>query len=341
MTKKNLIHVIGALLILGTFPEDIFAADYIPPTAKITIQVLDENQRPIEGANVTISFRNRRTEMYEFAKGLTDKQGLYSAEGAARSGPLNCEITKEGYYEGGTPTPFFRDVENERWLPWNATCTAVLRKIGNPVSVYARSGWITVPQLNKPCGYDLIAGDWVAPWGKGTVGDFIFTAHCEYTNFAHFGVLMDLSFSNPADGIQVTVLPKKYAHSWFEWPREAPEEGYQPTWHSELVMPDIGYRDMTFNESVTHRKGYRGTDIIAEKFYFRIRTVMKDGKIVSALYGKLAEGFQISKNSDGKACLIHLRYYLNPVSLDRNMEFDPNKNLLRKLGRDDDPIRTP
>ena len=31
-----------------------------------------------------------------------------------------------------------------------------------------------IPVTNTPCGYDLMVGDWVVPYGKGKIGDFVF-----------------------------------------------------------------------------------------------------------------------------------------------------------------------
>ena len=46
--------------------------------------------------------------------------------------------------------------------------------------MYARKlGFVTqpleVPQKNQPVGFDLAAGDWVAPYGKGSTPDMVFT----------------------------------------------------------------------------------------------------------------------------------------------------------------------
>jgi hypothetical protein len=34
---------------------------------------------------------------------------------------------------------------------------------------------LRIPKFNKPIGYDLEKGDWVSPYGKGLINDFIFT----------------------------------------------------------------------------------------------------------------------------------------------------------------------
>ena len=46
--------------------------------------------------------------------------------------------------------------------------------------MYARKlGFATelleLPQKNQPIGFDFVAGDWVAPYGKGSTSDLVFT----------------------------------------------------------------------------------------------------------------------------------------------------------------------
>lgn len=77
-------------------------------------------------------------------------------------------------------------------------------------------------------------------------------------------------------------------------------------------------------------------DVENQKFYFRVRTVEKDGKIISALYGKLAAGFEMRIPNQQEVKIV-LKYYLNPTPLDRNMEFDVKQNLFNNLKFDEQP----
>jgi len=55
-------------------------------------------------------------------------------------------------------------------------------------------------------------------------------------------------------------------------------------------------------------------------YYFRVRTKVDDrGNIVSAHYGKIYGDF------------MQFKYYLNPTINDRNVEFDPEQNLMKNL----------
>ena len=103
-------------------------------------------------------------------------------------------------------------------------------------------------------------------------------------------------------------------------PHEAPLSGYQTNWVSHAGQrPDTGYF------------GPLGSDDTINYFY-RVRTVLdENGKIKETYYGKVHRNFRVrsSLREDPK---IIFTYYLNPTPNDRNIEFDPDKNLFG--GRD-------
>lgn len=303
---------------LGLFGQ---TNDWTFPQARVVVHVIDEEGKPVPGVRTRLGFTGP-TNVNDIvpAEGITDTNGVFTGQGFS-NGILGGNLEKDRYYPAAPNIPHFLEGQADRWQPWNATYTTVLRKIEKPVAMYARSGWIRIPAISKPCGYDLEASDWVAPYGKGKVSDFIFTLRFAYTNFNQYDVALDLSFTNPLDGIQETQLPKEYAQSRFIWPRQAPTSGYTNAWRVELGAP---------------HKLHPIEDDEAQKFFFRVRTKEKDGKIVSALYGKLAEGFQLAP-IDAKTCNVRLTYYLNPTPLDRNLEFDLQKNLLKDLNDEEAP----
>ena len=74
-------------------------------------------------------------------------------------------------------------------------------------------------------------------------------------------------------------------------------------------------------------------------YFFRVRTVKKDNKIVSTNYGKIDRDIDFDIiNSD--TALLFFTYYLNPTPNDRNMEFDPKRNLLKGL-KDAETVTNP
>ncbi len=57
---------------------------------------------------------------------------------------------------------------------------------------------------------------------------------------------------------------------------------------------------------------------------------------MSALYGKMKGGFYISPDASNHG-FIEFTYYLNPTPLDRNMEWDPKRNLFTGLSFEETP----
>jgi hypothetical protein len=175
--------------------------------------------------------------------------------------------------------------------------------------MYAKSLNTHVPAVDKAVGFDLEAGDWVAPFGTGTRSDMIFTAHFDKQPEGEPDLTLTLSFPNSGDGIEEFRVPETRFPgdgSLLRSSEEAPADGYQPTWiqtdNRKSGTPTRTNRDMNRN------------------YYFRVRTVLdKQGNVKSALYGKIYGDF------------MHFTYYLNPTPNDRNMEFDPQQNLLKGL----------
>ena len=85
-------------------------------------------------------------------------------------------------------------------------------------------------------------------------------------------------------------------------------------------------RKTTFDSSKDREQGY----------FFRVRTVEENGRIISANYGKITGDIGIEPRSN-KTCLIFFTYYYNPTSLDQNLEWDPRRNLLQGLNREQTP----
>ena len=66
-----------------------------------------------------------------------------------------------------------------------------------------------------------------------------------------------------------------------------------------------------------------------ENYFFRVRTKEDaQGNIVSALYGKIYGEFN---NGSGIGDKVSYTYYLNSEPNSLNMEFDPSRNLFKKL----------
>ena len=193
--------------------------------------------------------------------------------------------------------------------------------------MYARKvEMLRVPVVGQPVGFDLVASDWVAPHGKGSVSDLIFTLQKTFVDVEKpFEASLTITFANEDDGIQPTIAAP-HVGSELRLPRLAPEAGYE----SKLVKS-------------TSRAAANQMIVPANKedlnYFFRVRTVKKDKKIVSTNYGKIDRDIDFDIiNSD--TALLFFTYYLNPTPNDRNMEFDPKRNLLKGL-KDAETVTNP
>ncbi len=285
---------------------------------RFTVHVVDESGKPISAAHASIMFNQDAVSLGKNIelKEITDDNGNFTGEGYSEYGlPVFRQLlSKDGYYNSGVMLPNFANPVDGKWQPWNGVYTTIMRRIGNPIPLYARRIEVQIPSNTQPCGFDLLEADWVAPFGKGKISDFVVTiTNLQYRNSNDFDVAAKVSFSNADDGIQEIQLPKEFTNSVFKWPRLAPENGYQSKFdahHLWLNLPTgSGKLIETSNES--------------QAYFFRVRTSIQNGKILSALYGKIQGGIFIGVN-DAKACAIGFSYYLNPTSLDRNLEFRSN-----------------
>lgn len=252
--------------------------------------------------NFVREYARTESERVGASKGISDINGFVTLEGKTVEASIGYGAEKDGYYKVMGARYMFTSTGYLRLLPWNPTIEVVLKRIKKAVPMYARrlSGGLSL--LNEPFGYDLKAGDWVSPHGKGEIADIIFVSKLTENGDRVYDWTMKLTFSNPGDGIQRFKPDPSFMR--LRSPYEAPEEGYVSEWNLQRtrrgpqVMEETNYDE-------------------AGGYFFRVRTVLdKEGKVVKALYGKIYGDF------------FNMVHYLNPDGT-RNMEYDPKRNLLK------------
>ncbi len=276
-----------------------------------TIKVVDESGVPVGGADVAAGYFVAPPPGESIAKesidGLTDSNGLFIASHRDRSITLGFRAHKEGYYVTHVDYPL--GMPNEyNVAKWNPSFTLVLKKITEPIPMYAKKILGGPPVQNQPVGYDLMAGDWVAPQGKGQHSDIIFTQTLSGKPPYDYELKLTVSFPNPGDGIQEFNVPQGLnPGSGLKSPRLAPLNGYQAQIVREARNhPGEEAKHSDYNEN--------------RNYFFRVQTFLdQNGNVKSPLYGKIYGDF------------VQFSYYLNPTPNSRNMEFDPKQNLLKRL----------
>jgi hypothetical protein len=297
------------ILLAVILPAFVFAL----PTAKYTLKVVSETGEPIEGADVRVTFSKPKSNTWGSnpygKKGLTDKDGIFVDEGETEQFGTYGAV-KEGYYD---TSHWYRGLKSisgvlgfRRWEPWNPTLEVVLKEIKNPIAMYAdRVEWIKSPRLDDFVGYDLIMRDWIAPYGKGLTGDFLMKISSRVTAYDDYTMALELKFSNQLDGIQSFQVESERG-SELRSDHEAPERSYVSVFHN--------------NQDSVPGKPIKSQYEKEKNYYFRIRC-QKDED--SCLFGKIYGGIELG---DG---IVHFKYYLNPNPGDRNVEFDPKRNLFK------------
>lgn len=309
------------------------------PTAKITIKVIDEQVNPVEGARVGIGFRvpnghDGKTRV----TGLTDSAGLFTGEGETISS-FTFSAKKEGYYATGHEFYDFTGVTGfygfRKYEPWSPTLTLVLKKVINPIAMYAvktyggREGeYPEIPEIDRFVGYDLEVNDWVVPHGLGTHKDFRFKVDIERgVSYRDHDVTLTLKFSNSGDGLVKYTPETSKGKSALRLPHHAPVSGYEAEYvkHYESKPGEIEI-------------GRSGNPDFDTNYYFRVRTELDDdGNVVGGLYGKIHGQIKLSKfiaeTGGTPKPNISFNYYLNPNNNDTNIEYDPEKNLFKGVPR--------
>lgn len=212
----------------------------------------------------------------------------------------------------------------------------MLKPIRNPIPMIARNNLrIRTPEFGVKYGYDLKLGQALPPFGNGEIADIEFTLsgrrianadpELEAIDFE-----MEVVCPNEEDGfIEFIVEDTREFSRGSRLPssHEAPADGYVPEIRRTAATGPGG----KIGELIVHREKDNG-----KCYYFRVRTERDSkGKIVSAHYGKMygpleirpaltRYGHDITKGNGG----FYINYlYFNPTPSDRNVEFDPDKNI--------------
>jgi len=325
---KTIVFIVCCILSLNALGE---------PVAMFTVRVTDQSGAVVSNAVVDAGFVESIKPGWGWGggkeriwKGKTDEKGLCVVKESCQE-EAGVAVGKDGYYWSSGYKLHFTNIVGvimQQWQPWNPTLEVVLKKIGNPIPMYAR--WVydlMIPAVDQNIGFDLEKSDWVAPYGKGEVSDLIFKLERKLggktkSGFQIHDTTLTISFSNAGDGIQSILVPPRNGRSELRLPAVAPEGGYL------MNVVKRKYREDGKPSFSDVRED--------QNYLFRVRTKKdENGNIVSALYGKIHGDFE-----DFDRGKLSFRYYLNPTPNDRNLEFDPNKNLFKNL-KSGEEVREP
>lgn len=201
---------------------------------RVTVRIVDDDGRPVEGASVDIGVPNARykDELNNF-EGKSKADGTFTAESMADGSTMPMMVTKEGYYISRL---FYKGMENdpakvrkvERFEPWDPTVDIVIKKIGKPIPMLVRLGNSCeklLPDVGSAFPFDLMSWDWLPPHGKGKVADLLIQVDERKEGDVVLSSSFELRFANEHDGM-IPIMELHGVESVLKSPRTAPETGY-------------------------------------------------------------------------------------------------------------------
>lgn len=346
----------GKAVFLWLFMSTLIFYEVCADVVKIGAVVLDDTTSlPVRDAEVCFSFKEdggRRvwTESSKHQKIYcrTDADGYCTVAGQSNCGQAGCYVKNppNGYYHPvrGWKNKFASKDLLGVWQPDNLVATIRLQRVEHPIPLFVKRvemrdyerGIGGFDGTNSVLRFDLMKGDWLPPYGNGEVAD------------VRIGARVDRL------GTQRRFLPQEGEWGFLQFydlvsKVELCDDDYLL---SETVPPAVGIRVRAAGKEgavvgVTRTRGKRKkvdkhgdwhceyfSDFDPDRCYtFRIRSRRNDkGELVEAYYGKIYGDFEFE--GDDKKGLIGVKflYYLNPKSLDRNLEWDMKTNLCPNPG---------
>ena len=188
------------------------------------VRVIDTDGKPVANAKVNVGWTWypfgsgwdwNASSRGDHKEGISNEKGEYNFFGLTR-GEIGVSASKEGFYSGGAKNPQ----------------QIILRRKIHPVPMYAKQATYDLPSGEGDYGYDMFAGDLVAPYGVGVHVDFIIrvgTTNLIWRGRQFKHLQADIVFPNPADGIQAVFIPSFVVNpsSAYRFPFMAPEFGYK------------------------------------------------------------------------------------------------------------------
>lgn len=348
MTNKNAIFAF--LLIVST------SAYAFPDVGRIVFRVvtIDESSMlPLENTQVKAIFDDNPTHwgdetVERVERRLTDAKGMCKFAGTSNHGEASYIVEEvPGYY--ATSMVRYQAINEHssimpipyRCEPYDSVYTTLLQRIEHPIPLYARE----VNMRNKKTGiggfdgtnavlrFDFIADDWLPPDGNGKHADMIIRTDYRLRDTVkdgkyHVQVFYDFTsrIEFPGEGNGLVEKNNDGLNCGIKI-RVAPETGYAPGTTLRFgrsrkktevkgVWPDV------YTESDNNRC-----------YSFRIRSRYDDsGNLVDAYYGKIYGDFKFNGNDKVGLNEVGFSFYLNPKSLDRNLEWDTTQNLCPNPG---------
>lgn len=298
--------------------------------ASMTIVVRDDLGQAVPDATVVAGW------MIVGSGGKRDLSSVRSdASGVAQlriGGLPDILVSKDGYYDNGlsfmidTPPLFTHPV----FAMNHPSVEVVLQRRVRPVPMFVRKIEARIPKYGEAIGYDLAAGDWVYPHGKGEFSDMIITMSFAYRGVRNYDYRCRLSFGNGGDGILLHPARFRFRLQKLRMPREAPETGFDSELEWNVL---VGDGPPVFADT-SKPQGYGPKrELENDNYIFRVRTKRdvtsgNESAMYGKIHGRISPGIRpyYAKNPEDCYGVISFLYYLNPDGT-RSLEWDTVNNL--------------
>ncbi len=319
-----------ALVILAQLSscEELSEKEY-----ELRVEIVDDKGKPVPSAKVQAARRElikdspvpmTRNIRLEFS---SDETGIALFKFKSIPTPGGVAIHKQNYYSSFYPVEWRSAGSTEGQLH-KGEIKALLKPVKNPIPMHASApqSRIRIPALNKNYGYDLILASPLPPLGIGKSADFFFEVVGDYTDRSAHDLKMIISFPNKHEGFVAFETPQRESMTEPHMDGSAYISGY--------AAPESGYANQLVRVSKkSPADGKAATDNDPHRnFFFRVRTAVDNkGNVIQAHYGKIYGdlGFVGGNHavSGHFASFKWIASYFNPTPNDRNVEFDPKRNL--------------
>ncbi len=326
-------------------------------TAKIGAYVIDAiTKEPLQGATVRGGFGNDNgwrvwTESAPVNEDFqtTDAAGMCWLRGKTNIGRAGCAVRMPplGYYKPGQGSGHrFRSKSMfGNWQPDNVVVTIALQRVEHPIPLMVkqvewknwRKGMLGLQGSNAVLRLDMMKGDWMPPYGHGATADMEIASELRIT-----GKDRKYSFAARAEAdvlfydMVQTIRPTGTNDCIFELQPD-PTSGIRIRHGSDegrggRIVRRQGRRKRFSMGGEWYGKRFDDTDD-SRCYTFRIRS-RYDGKgnLAEAYYGKVYGDFRFEGDLERGIISVRFLYYLNPVPLDRNLEWDMKTNLCPNPG---------
>ena len=233
------------------------------------------------------------------------------------------------------------------WQPDNFVVTLRLDRVEKPIPLFVKRVELTnfrkgiggFDGTNSVVRFDLMKGDWLAPYGKGEMADLEFKTVLEIKgkerkfryasrkveDVLFYELATDISPCSTNDAIS-KVQTKEDAGIKIRMAND--------DFSSRRIVRSLGKRKIIRPKFPNEWNcEYYSNYNKSQCYKFRVRSRYDEkGNLKEAYYGKIYGDFEIQGDEKRGITSISFLYYFNPTSLDRNLEWDMKTNLCPEPG---------